>query len=82
MAAEIFALMNQVGEQFASLRYACFLFDGFFVGRAARSSREGLVGRLRGEPQPASPLPSDQPGCALGGRFMQIRRRASSRRGF
>ncbi|CBK23748.2 uncharacterized protein [Blastocystis hominis] len=31
VAAEIFTLMNQVGEQFASLRYACFLFDGYFV---------------------------------------------------
>lgn len=40
VAAEIFALMNQVGEQFASLRYACFLFDGYFVvedeGREAK----------------------------------------------
>lgn len=40
VAAEIFALMNQVGEQFASLRYSCFLFDGYFVA---------MLGRLEGK---------------------------------
>ena len=32
--------MNQVGEQFASLRYSCFLFDGYFVAMLGRLERK------------------------------------------